>query len=163
MIPRTWTATTAKRMGFAENDLDDLHQEVLIETWRRGLDAPESHQRRSAKLRLLNLRRGHPQTGVPRRNGQRGHGKALEIALDFTDTDNQTLTGEMAVMQDSDTKVDVQRALKALPQMHRRIAFMRVWEERSWEEIAEAFLTSTWTINKLWTEEIVPALQASLR
>ena len=157
-IKRTWTASLARRMGFEESDIDDLHQEALIAAWQKDPEGPSNYQQRSAALRLLDIKRGKPLTGMLPRS-------AYSIMDDIIYDDEAVewwASGEFDFANEVVTKVRVQEAILTLPEKHRKVVYYRFYLDLDWPEVSKRSGYAHVAAEKAWRKVIAPILREAL-
>lgn len=145
-LQRGWCYALAKAYTKDPGRQDDLAQEALIAAWRAaGKGHRGGNQARAARQRLLDLSRRGQWFGRPETRGSRS---AVDVpVLDLIDE-------KAADMDDLETGIDVRAAVQRLPEMSKRVVWMRVWEERTWDEIASALGLSRPSVREVWTQSI---------
>jgi len=131
-VTRAWCYGVARERVEDEYLRQDLAQEAFIAAWQasqKGLGG--GAQAKKARWRISDLLRGEAtwfgSTG--------GHG--VTHAKPVYVSDYSLWKDESVSAVDLDTRLDIQRAMKKLSPTHRRIVYLRVWEDKTLSQIAE--------------------------
>lgn len=153
-ITRGWAYALARAYTRDRAQQDDLAQEALIAAWRASTKGHRGgNQARAARQRLIDLH-GHGQwLGRPTTRGKRS----------VSDVSCLELVEERAMRtEDTETQVDVRKAVRGLDPLPRRIVWLRIWEDKTWDEIAQDVGISRPVLRSIWETAVVPLLREAL-
>jgi RNA polymerase sigma factor (sigma-70 family) len=153
-ITQSWTRLHTQGLRARGFELDDLHQEALIAAWQKP-----KHPHMTAKSRFIKFANGRRHyTGNERK------ANAPQVrSITLSDDDWTDLAERHTTMEESEARIDVQAAVKVLPEKYRRIVWHRFYEGLQWDEVGAKVGLSGRGVLSVWERHIQPALAEALR
>jgi RNA polymerase sigma-70 factor (ECF subfamily) len=120
LCARQWTRSLA--------DAEDVVQEAFVRYWRHQRNLPGDHQ----ALLVTSIRRAA--IDLARRESRR----ALREEKSGLGPDDGTVLFEPAPGDDAERRREIEAALRRLPAEQREVLVLKIWQELTFEQVAES-------------------------